>query len=610
VRTSLPVAVRLTKRTHLVVLMAVVSATLVCAMLGQIARPWSTSAASTESAFLPAQQVKGAGEARWASLGPPGPAAVNAIIAAPQWPTDPTMLVIRTAEGAAGQSGAREIFRTLDGGDSWERLTSPLLTGPNSPSALSFGPGPSGRRIFATSGSAIRFSDDRGSTWRTAREPGGSLVFSPAYTRDQTIFVRRSYDLARSDDAGDTWVDLPQLPAVRIRSLVVSPMVGQSRHLFVLHGEATPPDDVDELGLLVSHDGGQSWRPIPAMEIEGVRFGAMTSLPISESYAEDTTLLAVVNAYGRPNQCFRRGVNRPTEPSYRAAAVRSNDGGDSWHVVADLGEGCSTRIEMGISSDFARDGIALLLRSATHQSPASSNCRIRRTEDHGDSWQGVNRGAQYESCRALRVSGSGGTLVAHYHLTRYPNQNSWERSEDSGRTFRGLAPPLQEPITEPGPLETRGPMSLVGTRRLGVWEYGPGARTARAILPCARDPVGGFGRAYQEPNVRVYLGCPIEDEHPVRVRVQPMAQESDPNRTGYWTEDENPDWFDVRAPGWVDVKRKNTEDTFRGWPDGEVTIVDGVTQRFAGGTMIWLPRPDGSHSILVLARIRYFEFPD
>jgi hypothetical protein len=136
----------------------------------------------------------------------------------------------------------------------------------------------------------------------------------------------------------------------------------------------------------------------------------------------------------------------------------------------------------------------------------------------------------------------------------------------------------------------------------GVWAVGAGARATAGLLPCAAGAVGGFGRVWQaEAWARDRLGCPLAPEAGVRIRTGVVVgganvRSGDAPGHGYWPENDWPDWFELAGTGWT--ARAKAE---RPWAVTSAQALDGAAQRFAGGTMLWLPHPDGRRVILVLA---------
>ena len=87
----------------------------------------------------------------------------------------------------------------------------------------------------------------------------------------------------------------------------------------------------------------------------------------------------------------------------------------------------------------------------------------------------------------------------------------------------------------------------------------------------------------------------------------------------FWTEDEDPSWYEVtdtQPGGSGDWEERSKAE--RPLPPGREQVADGAVQRFEGGMMLFLPRPEGPRTILVLAaEIRgigrdasWREFPD
>jgi photosystem II stability/assembly factor-like uncharacterized protein len=145
-----------------------------------------------------------------------------------------------------------EIYRSQDGGDSWE----PLLDGPG---VLSIVVSPSfetdGTVFAGTVDSGVLKSTDGGDSWATVNtgfEPVvtiESLAISPAFPVDQTVFAgTRTRGVYKSTDGGQTWTGAG-LQGDHIPVMAVSPNFAVDQTLFTGGWEGTSR----------STDGGATW---------------------------------------------------------------------------------------------------------------------------------------------------------------------------------------------------------------------------------------------------------------------------------------------------------------------------------------------------------------
>jgi photosystem II stability/assembly factor-like uncharacterized protein len=195
--------------------------------------------------------------ASWFNIGSGLPTVgVWQVLVSPEFSRDQTLYAVLMATDAG-----LGIWRSADGGRTWRMANRGLsdlsVTGASvSPAFTSDG------TLFAlTRRQGLFRSTDGGASWvrLTERyhqeggypEPPGLVAISPAYARDEAVFVAH-YGLQRSTDGGETWTRvLPQNP----ESLAVSPDFADDGTLFGWFGNG---------GLLRSTDGGETWSPASA----------------------------------------------------------------------------------------------------------------------------------------------------------------------------------------------------------------------------------------------------------------------------------------------------------------------------------------------------------
>ena len=233
------------------------------------------------------------------------------------------------------------LFRTTDGGTSWQELSGLREHGTGS----SWQPGAGGlclhtillhptdeQRIFAAISAAGAFrTDDGGQTWlpinkglRSGEIPAqnaevGHCVHRLALhpSRPDTLFMQKHWDVMRTDDAGGSWRevsgDLPSdfgfpidVHAHEPETVYVVPILSDSTHY--------PPDG--RLRVYRSRTGGDEWEPLTR------------GLPQENCYVN---VLRDAMAVDRLDEC---GVYFGTTGGQVYA---SPDGGDSWSaIVRDL----------------------------------------------------------------------------------------------------------------------------------------------------------------------------------------------------------------------------------------------------------------------------------
>ena len=134
----------------------------------------------------------------------------------------------------------------------------------------------------------------------------------------------------------------------------------------------------------------------------------------------------------------------------------------------------------------------------------------------------------------------------------------------------------------------------------------------RGRVPCASAPVLGFGRIWNgEPAVQAALGCPLEPERPVRVRVRRYEQPGLGHSADDWPEDASLMYCQVTtppdgAPAWGALPRDQ-----RPWLVARDQIGKGVLKRFESGSMLFLVESDCTRTIqLVGAGGAWWQSPD
>jgi DNA-binding beta-propeller fold protein YncE/photosystem II stability/assembly factor-like uncharacterized protein len=304
--------------------------------------------------------------------------------------------------------------------------------------------------IYAGSAAAgVFLSTDGGLHWQETGFPArGSdpdlfhLVLSPDYPQGRTLFATAGWRPYRSTDGGNTWQVLGRgLPAVfPISALAISPAYGQDRTVYAGGNYLVPR-------IFVSTDGGESW------QASGQRLPESSSgvdaIAFSPGYAINRTA-----RLSSPKSAYAWLKNR--------GLYRSTDGGTSWEQVFE--EEWSVQ-SLALSPRFSTDGMLFVgvLFGQLYQSL-----------DGGFTWQDLNAGLPAGTVwvRALVLSPDferDGTLFAGL-------DRGVIKSTDGGRTWRPVNAGL--PLKDDG--QPPSVLSLAispdypadGTLFVGLVDYG------------------------------------------------------------------------------------------------------------------------------------------
>ncbi len=195
---------------------------------------------------------------------------------------------------------------------------------------------------------------DLGRSWRYIVPTNSvveSLVLSPDYYRDPTIYVRTAFELWVSHNNGQTWQRTADRPNVALGmnnvDIVVSPQFDNDHTLFVY----------SSAWLLKSVDGGAHRYQIP---LPGQ--GTLQNVAISPGYSEDQTLFALIDD----------------------TIYKSTTGGQNWMSLSIPNCSVSDLSFLRISPDYSNDNTIFI-------GIYGRGCGIYRSSNNGQTWQSITR---------------------------------------------------------------------------------------------------------------------------------------------------------------------------------------------------------------------------
>ncbi|MDX1541684.1 MAG: hypothetical protein R3349_09805, partial [Geminicoccaceae bacterium] len=177
-------------------------------------------------------------------------------------------------------------------------------------------------------------SDDGGETFRRLDDVAGavgSLAISPAFARDQTIFVGDTRGVRRSEDGGATWTFSALIEPELYQEFELSPFYDGALRAAWLEQQSGGRDKSLAIklaispafandgvvfagtanGLFRSADGGFGWQQVRAAPFD--HRGYVEAVAVSPAFARDGTVLVSIRGEG---------------------TFRSRDGGTTFHEVA------------------------------------------------------------------------------------------------------------------------------------------------------------------------------------------------------------------------------------------------------------------------------------
>ncbi len=306
--------------------------------------------------------------------------------------------------------------------------------------------------LFAGTAEGVFRSADRGVTWQrlpTGDPPGHDAVFravrlSPAYATDGTVFA--SYEdrtlaqtaLYRSSDRGQTWTVFPAVAGGT--ALAVSPVFPVDRTVFFGRGDR----------IFKSTDAGATWTSYPVADIDPI-----TEIAVSPGYAADRTVY--LTGYG--------GVRR------------SLDGGVTWASMPTS----APAYDLAISPAYATDGTVWhTFRAIEAPGDDRPESAVVRTTNWGGTWSmataglpGVYEPFPYPVAVSPRYATDRTLFTALYGQFVAGTSHSLYRALDGGAWWNDLGPAPGNPNVLELAATGYGPQAVAAhlATDAGVWHY-------------------------------------------------------------------------------------------------------------------------------------------
>ncbi|MEO0539326.1 MAG: hypothetical protein AAFZ80_00510 [Cyanobacteria bacterium P01_A01_bin.105] len=209
-----------------------------------------------------------------------------------------------------------QFYRTTNSGKTWKNISElPWEQGNDNPSLVISPQFVQDQTLYGVGATGVYRSTDAGNSWTSTTENTDlpdlgalKLAISPTYGEDQTLYVGSSGGFYTTQDGGESWQAISDFADQSIEAVAVSPDYGNDGTVMVsVRGE----------GLFKSTDGGQQFSAV-----------GDPSLPFSMMYT--------VPASGRPLQFSPNYAEDQTLFGFGAAGreiYRSTDGGETWAAI-------------------------------------------------------------------------------------------------------------------------------------------------------------------------------------------------------------------------------------------------------------------------------------
>lgn len=300
--------------------------------------------------------------------------------------SDQVLLMVGTVKGAF-------FFRSNAERREW-KMTGPHLPGWEVYSLL--GDARNGGRIYAGTshwvyGTTVRVSEDLGESWKelagSPRYPDGSdfklqriwqLVPGHPSQPDTLYAGVEEAGLFVSHDAGQSWSEVSGLTSHPTRPKWFPGGGGLCLHTILIHPENPQRIwvAISAVGVLRSDDGGESWKV------------CTKGLPPVPTGQDETAI----------DRCVHKIALDPQDPDrlymqFHGGVFRSTNAGDSWVAMEEGLPG-----NFGFPLCITRSGTLFLapLHSDEQRFMKDGQLRVYRSRDRGDSWEALSNGLSGE----------------------------------------------------------------------------------------------------------------------------------------------------------------------------------------------------------------------
>ncbi|MBM3946740.1 MAG: exo-alpha-sialidase [SAR202 cluster bacterium] len=254
--------------------------------------------------------------------------------------------------------------------------------------------------VYATAndfwfGQRVAISPDLGKTWRDNKSspkfPEGSPLkaveklwrVEPGRASEPGVVYCgvRPAAMFRSEDGGDSWVEMTALGAHRTRERWFPGAGGLIAHSVVLDPgvKARMWVAISAAGVFRTDDGGPSWQPMNA----GLKNVLAKYNPEAEMHPEvGQCVHHLVHAAGSRQRLYAQT---------HWGAYRGDDGAKSWR---DITEGLPSDFGMVMAAHPRDPDVAyvLPLQGAEFRCPPEARLRVYRTQDAGQTWAPLTKG--------------------------------------------------------------------------------------------------------------------------------------------------------------------------------------------------------------------------
>jgi hypothetical protein len=256
-----------------------------------------------------------------------------------RWATVPPVVATSTRVYVAGDSGT--IYKSSDGGVTWEELTGHGLTGSDYVLAVESAAG-GNDVVYLSNNSGARVSIDGGASWSTILGPTGGRLIWPEVGPDGAVYSHNSY---RSTNHGTSWSAIPgsgfmeSATAGKLWSGYSATQIsrmdtdGTDQELLTLantwNSGPTVRGQSDTMALIFGFNITSS----PYLEKMVGTTASDISPPVTGDISDREWIWAESNDGG--TTILALIVESDQDQDYRGQLWRSADGGSAWTKVAD-----------------------------------------------------------------------------------------------------------------------------------------------------------------------------------------------------------------------------------------------------------------------------------